>query len=308
MLTLRQEKSADYSAISRINVRAFGERLDEALIITLQRQHQAFDPELSLVAEVDGQPVGHALFSPRLIRLLSEDVRAVILGPIAVDPAHQGKGIGAALITEGHRVARSKGYGLSMLVGHPSYYPRFGYRTHAYGAASLEVQPGDLARNKMSLQTRRPLEADIPALRELWEYEEGEVDFAVYPGEDLIDWISPNPRIESTVYVRDGQVVGYMRVKETEPDQPRIFLARDVETARAMAGEMLSIGKTITLPLHPASSSAAAFAGKPKCEAWEAAMALNLEAGVFDDYYRQLKAGQRSPGRVIWPVAFDMEV
>lgn len=307
MLAIRSETSADYAAISRVNVRAFGERLDEALIVALLRHHQPFDPELSLVAEQNGQPVAHALFSPRRIRLLGEDIRVVILGPIAVDPAHQRQGIGEALIVEGHRIARSKGYRLSMLVGHPSYYPRLGYQTHAYGASSLEVPASELSSSS-SLQTRRPLEADIPALHELWKYEEGKVDFAVYPGDDLIDWISPNPRIESTVYLRDGQVIGYTRVKETEPSKPRIFLARDAETARIMAGEMVSIGTSITLPLHPDSASAATFAGTPKCEAWEAAMAFSLEPGLFEDYYAQVKAKQRPPGRVIWPVAFDVEV
>jgi predicted N-acetyltransferase YhbS len=307
-LTIRPETPADYPVITRINVRAFGERLDEALIVTLQRHHQPFDLELSLVAERDGQPVGHALFSPRLIRILEEEFRAVILGPIAVDPAHQRQGIGAALIAEGHRVARSKGYGLSMLIGHPTYYPRFGYLTHAFGTAVMEVHGRDLPRSGWGgsgLKTRRPVEADLPALCELWELEEGSVDFAVHPGNALIDWISPNPRIESTVYLREGEIVGFGRVKETEP---RIFLARDMETARIMAGAMLSAGTSITLPLHPNLASAAAFAGTSRCEAWEAAMALSLEPGVFDDYYAQLKAGQRPPGRVIWPVAFDMEV
>ncbi len=310
MLTIRPETPADYPAINRINVRAFGERLDEALIVALQRQYQQFDPELSLVAERDGQPAGHALFSPLVIRLLGKDVRAVLLGPIAVDPGHQRQGIGEALINEGHRIARDKGYSLSFLVGHPTYYPRFGYQTRAYGAATLEVQASELPPQegeKSSLQTRRPLEADIPTLRELWLREERQVDFAIHPGDDLIDWISPNPRITSTVVLKDSEVVGYTRVKETEPSQPRIFLARDAETARLMAGEMLSGGPSISLPLHPDSASARAFTGVPQCKAWEAAMAFSLEPGLFDDYYAQVQAGQRPPGRVIWPVAFDIE-
>jgi predicted N-acetyltransferase YhbS len=311
MLPIRPETPADYPAINRVNVRAFGERLDEALIVALQRQSQRFDPELSLVAEQDGQPVGHALFSPCVIGLLGETVHAVLLGPIAVDPAYQRQGIGEALINEGHRVARSKGYSLSFLVGHPTYYPHFGYQTRAYGAATLEVRASELPAQegeKSSLQTRRPLEADIPTLRELWLREEGRVDFAIQPGDDLIDWISPNPRIASTVYLKDSEVVGYTRVKETEPSQPRIFLARDAETARLMAGEMLSGGPSVSLPLHPGSTSARAFTGVPQCKAWEAAMAISLEPGLFDDYYAQVRAEQRPPGRVIWPVAFDMEV
>src|SRR5262245_46248871 len=133
-MRIRPETIQDYAAIAALHVRAFGERATEALIVTLQRHSPAFDPELSLVAELDGRVIGHALFSPHTVRLLDQDVRAVNLAPIAVDPSMQRQGVGGRLIAAGHALARDKGYAFSFLLGHTSYYPRHGYLTRAYGA------------------------------------------------------------------------------------------------------------------------------------------------------------------------------
>src|SRR5215471_15938619 len=101
MVQIRSETIPDYAGIAALHARAFGERPAEALIVALHRQRPAFDPDLSLVAELDGRVVGHALFSPHIVRLLGQDVRAVNLAPIAVDPAHQRSGIGGRLIVAG---------------------------------------------------------------------------------------------------------------------------------------------------------------------------------------------------------------
>src|SRR5262245_12052801 len=152
-MRIRPETVSDYAAIAALHVRAFGERPTEALIVTLQRQSPAFDPELSLVAERDGRVIGHVLFLPHTVQLLGQDVRAVNLAPIAVDPAAQRQGIGGQLIAAGHALARDKGYAFSFLLGHTSYYPRHGYLMRAYGASSLTLsvaglpQPDRVARN-----------------------------------------------------------------------------------------------------------------------------------------------------------------
>jgi predicted N-acetyltransferase YhbS len=303
-MLIRPETPRDYADIASVNVRAFGGRVVEALIVALHRHRRLFDPELSLVAEIDGQVVGHALFSPQTIRLLGSDVPAVNLAPIAVDPAFQRKGVGAALMEEGHAVARRKSYPLSYLLGHIEYYPRFGYRTGAFGASSIQVTMAGLP--KCTLQSRAPREEDIPALRGLWRHEEGQVDFAIDPGDTLLDWLSPNPLIAATIYLRDGQIVGYTRIRSTEPANPRLFLAADAATALEMAADIGYIVTSITLPLHPLSASASAF-GAPHAEAWGAGMALSLAPNPFDEYYVRVQAGQRPPGRPIWPSVFDSE-
>jgi len=309
-MNIRPETPRDYAAIADLHVRAFGGRTEEALIVTLLRQRREYDPELSLVAEVDGRVVGHALFSPYNIRLLGQAVQAVNLAPIGVDPNAQKHGIGGALIEEGHRIARDKGYTLSFLLGHDTYYPRFGYKTGVYGIASADIPNRDLPRRgwagEQPLKGRDPVATDILALRDLWLREEGHIDFAIAPGDSLLDWISPNPNMDEAVYLRDGEIVGFSRVLSTEPGSPRMFLAADKETAIEMAAYLIMVGKSITLPLHPYSRSAAAFDVKPQVTPWNAAMACSLAPGPFDDYYAQLQAGTRLPGRVIWPVAFDL--
>jgi putative acetyltransferase len=302
---VRGERSTDTQAIAIVNQRAFG-GMAEPLVVALARQHGSFDPALSLVAERGGEVIGHALFLRHTVRLLGQDVAAVGLGPIAVAPAAQRQGIGGALIKVGHALARENGAAFSFLLGHTDYYPRFGYRTHAHGAAALEVTiTAGSAPSPADLQQRPPTEADLPALRTLWYSEESAVDFAVYPGDSLLDWISPNPNIDCTVWLRDGTVVGYTRVSTADRLKPRCFLATDAEAAHQIAQSLSAEGGTLTLPLHPASTSAAAFGTRSEVTAWGAAMACPLAPSPLDDYLAQVGRGSRPVGRVVWPVMFD---
>lgn len=192
---------------------------------------------------------------------------------------------------------------MSFLLGHTEYYPRFGYQMGVYGVSSIEVPSA--GRTETTLQTRAPVEADISALRELWLHEEGNVDFVVEPGDTLFDWLSPNPNMECAVYLRDAEIVGYTRVLMTEPSSPRLFLAKDADAARVMAQQLIFVLKSIKLPLHPYSASASVF-GTPQVTAWNAGMACSLAPGIFDEFYVQLQASKRLPGRVIWTTAFDL--
>ena len=88
------------------------------------RNGDSFIPELSLVAEENGTIVGHILFTKA--RVGTDEVLA--LAPLSVKPEYQKKGIGTALILEGHRIAKNLGYSHSLVLGSDAYYPRFGYR------------------------------------------------------------------------------------------------------------------------------------------------------------------------------------
>jgi hypothetical protein len=240
---------------------------------------------------------------PHTVRLLGSDVRAVNLAPIAIDPARQRQGIGGNLIEEGHRVAYEKGFAFSFLLGHTDYYPRFGYRTNAYGVSSIDVQP---EQRDTPVESRPPLEDDLSALTALWRHEENGVDFALLPEATLLEWKSPNPAIQALVYVRDGQIVGYTRIHSARPAQPQVFYAADHEAARAISASLAEPDQTVTLPLHPYSASAAAF-GTPTARVWDAAMACPLLSGVLDDYFAQCSSGKRIAGRPLWPTVFDLE-
>lgn len=84
----------------------------------------SYIPELSIVAEVEGIMVGHILFTKMKIG----QHNSLSLAPLAVLPLYQNKGIGNKLIEYGHHQARKMGYQHCVVLGHPTYYPRFGYR------------------------------------------------------------------------------------------------------------------------------------------------------------------------------------
>jgi putative acetyltransferase len=314
-LIIRPERISDYPEIALLNVRAFGNRTAEAIIVALHRQRRAFDPELSLVAETNGRIIGHVLFSPHQMRLLNQTIPAVNLAPIAVDPAYQGQGIGGKLITEGHRIAAAKGHRMSVLLGHPTYYPRFGYHTHTYGVAQLMLSGNVLdVLHEELLETRSPSNEDVPLLYDLWQREERAVDMVFVPDRDLLDWLSPNPAIRAEVYLRNNEVVGYTRIHSAEPTKPRAFLTKNHEAARAMVVTMNHVwrndaaGTEYILPLHPYSASVQVFGSAgATCESLVAGMACALGSSPLDDYLGQVRAGQRMQGRPIWPVVFDLE-
>jgi putative acetyltransferase len=308
-MRIRSEQVTDYAEIGALHARAFGNRSGESLVVALQRQRRVFDPELSLVADIDRRIVGHVLFSPYQMRLLDQTVPTVNLAPIAVDLAYQGQGIGSRLITEGHAVAASKGFIISILLGHTTYYPRFGYHTHAFGFSLLTLPINVPAHTE--LEVRGPTNEDLPTLGKLWWSEEQAVDMSLEPGPDLLDWLSPHPAIRAAVYTRDNEVVGYSRVHQDKPTQLRVFLARDAATARAMLSTMASkltitpSETTFILPLHPFSASAQSL-GYAESTAWAAGMACELAPGLLPNYLTALREKRRPAGRPIWPVAFDL--
>lgn len=129
-LTIRTATSADRNSIRDVVEAAFGQTDEAALVETLLA---AGDDVLELVAEADGRLVGHILFSRLIIRQEADEFAAVALAPLSVIPALQRRGIGAALIEEGHRRLESDGERLSVVLGDPAYYGRYGY-THARAA------------------------------------------------------------------------------------------------------------------------------------------------------------------------------
>lgn len=317
---IRPETVSDYAAIADVNVRAFDNRAGEALIVTLLRNRPQFDPELSLVAELDGRIVGHVLFSPYHIQVFGESVPVVSLAPIAVHPAYQKQGIGGRLIQEGHEVARAKGYEFSFLVGHPTYYPRLGYKVRAYGNSTLKLSTTSdafaaLLSNVWSLTMRGPEPPDVQSLHSLWVQEERLIDFSLDPGMELLDWLSPVKSVEPLVFLHDEQVVGYARVSADKAGDVIVFLASGAEAARAMVAALYNRSlekgspmEEISLPLHRFSASAPAFAefGAPQGRTYDAAMAYPLVPSPFDEYYVRTQSGEHPWGRLIWPSIFDI--
>ena len=126
--TLSTALPGDGSPVSPLLDRAFGPGSQESrLVEVLAEQYPAFDPGLSLLAERDGEAVAYALFLPRTIRLRGADVPLAACGPVATVPEHQGSGAGTFVMEAGLAALAERGLVGSLLLGHPSYYPRFGY-------------------------------------------------------------------------------------------------------------------------------------------------------------------------------------
>jgi putative acetyltransferase len=136
MTTIRPETAEDYAAIHEVNALAFGQEVEPRLVENLRRLPE-FTPELSLVAVEAGRVVGHILFSPLVIETKDGAVPALTLAPLAVRPELQNQGIGSELVRDGLERCRSLGHRIVVVVGHPNYYPRFGFSPA--GARGLEA-------------------------------------------------------------------------------------------------------------------------------------------------------------------------
>jgi putative acetyltransferase len=122
--TIREEQPEDYTEIRRLNEQAFDQPL-EARLVDLLRTNNAI--LLSLVAIADRQIVGHILFSPVQLESGESVLEGAGLGPMSVLPDFQRMGIGSRLIEEGIRGIRQMGFPFIVVLGHPNYYPRFGF-------------------------------------------------------------------------------------------------------------------------------------------------------------------------------------
>lgn len=131
-ITIRQETPNDYVQVYKVVRQAFSEMElsngDEQDLVERLRGSEAFVPGLSLVADVGGIVVGHILLTKLVVNNGREKFDLLGLAPVSVLPEFQKKGVGSKLISASHRIALDLGYDAVVLIGHPDYYPRFGYR------------------------------------------------------------------------------------------------------------------------------------------------------------------------------------
>lgn len=123
-VAIREESPGDFGDIDEVTGAAFG-GTEEVNII-----HRLRDAGLviaSLVAVREGRVIGHVLFSRLPVETDSGVLNAVALGPVAVAPDDQKRGIGGALVREGLERCRAGGERVVLVLGHPGYYPRFGF-------------------------------------------------------------------------------------------------------------------------------------------------------------------------------------
>jgi putative acetyltransferase len=132
-LVIRAEKPGDVSAIREVNDQAFRQPLEGRLVDVLRENNAVL---LSLVAVTDDRVVGHILFSPVTVVSGAEQREVAGLGPMAVHPEFQRKEIGTKLVSAGVTRLRESGIPFIVVLGHPEYYPRFGFeRASRYGVS-----------------------------------------------------------------------------------------------------------------------------------------------------------------------------
>jgi putative acetyltransferase len=154
-MEIRPEREQDFEAIAAVTRAAFGGDREVRMIEEIRATGE-FVPELSLVAEAEGEIVGHALLS--YVGLA--DTHVLELAPICVVPRLQGQKIGSLLVREGLRRAELRDEPLVLVLGHPDYYPRFGF----VRASTLGIEPpGDGIPDEAWMAI--PLPAYDPALR-----------------------------------------------------------------------------------------------------------------------------------------------
>ncbi len=139
-LLIRAETQGDLSAIRSVNEASFGQRFEADLVDALRREA---DPFISLVAERDGEVVGHVCFTPVTVGEGAQSDGYVGLGPMAVAPAVQRQGVGSRLVSAGLDECRRRGLKLVVVVGHPAYYPRFGFEPASRAGLTCEYDVPD---------------------------------------------------------------------------------------------------------------------------------------------------------------------
>jgi predicted N-acetyltransferase YhbS len=130
-IILRQENYADHHQVFSLIEEAFKTEpfsdYTEQFLVERLRKSNAFIPELSIVAEKEGEIVGHILLTKIKINTELDSFDSLALAPVTVKPDFQNKGIGGQLILIAHAKAIELGHTSVILLGHENYYPRFGY-------------------------------------------------------------------------------------------------------------------------------------------------------------------------------------
>jgi putative acetyltransferase len=162
-MQIRSEQPSDYQGISETILQAF-EQDNEARLVQEIRKSDRYVPNLSLVAEVSGVIVGHILFSYiDLVNDLTD--RVLSLAPLAVKSQFQNQGVGSALVREGLARADAMGESMAIVLGHPQFYHRFGFKL----SISYEIE------------SPFPVPEDFFMVKTLSSYQNYQPGIVVYP-------------------------------------------------------------------------------------------------------------------------------
>jgi predicted N-acetyltransferase YhbS len=149
----RAETGADLAAIREIDLAAFDTPLEADLVEALRADTAWIDGLSLVVTDRDGKVVGHALST----RCHIDDTPALCLGPVAVLPEYQRTGAGSAAIRASLQAAKDLGERFVTVLGHPPYYPRFGFTRASAHGIRITLDVPDEAMMALALDTAHPL-------------------------------------------------------------------------------------------------------------------------------------------------------
>ncbi len=139
---IRKEQPEDIEKISKINSEAFETKTEANLVNTLRSSGIQY---ISLVYEENDEIIGHIFFTPVELEGDNSDIRIMGLGPMAVTPKYQNKDIGSTLAKAGIELCKSEGIDAIVVLGHPNYYPKFGFEPSVkYGIKSEYEIPDEV--------------------------------------------------------------------------------------------------------------------------------------------------------------------
>jgi len=205
MITIRNEKEADYRVVEEITRRAFwnlyAPGCSEHYLVHVMRSHKDFLPELDFVIEVDGQIIGNIMYTKaKLVDEAGEEKEILTFGPVCILPEYQRKGYGKKLMEYSFEKAAALGYDVIVIFGHPGNYVGVGFKSckkynvclenGIYPTAMLvkEVKPGALDGRKWVYYSSPVYEIDEKEAErfdegfEPWEkkYQPSQEEFYIY--------------------------------------------------------------------------------------------------------------------------------
>jgi predicted N-acetyltransferase YhbS len=153
----RAETSADIPTVREVDLAAFETPLEADLVDALRTDASWIDGLSIVTTDQDGKLVGHAL----LTRCHIDGTPALCLGPVAVFPEYQKAGAGSAAIRTALQVAKDMGEYFVTVLGHPTYYPRFGFTRACSHGIGLTIDVPDEAMMALTLDADHPLPSGI---------------------------------------------------------------------------------------------------------------------------------------------------
>lgn len=319
-MIIRSEQNKDYIQIAKLNYIAFSNwkpdriSVHEPEMTSLARQSIMFDSDLSIVAELNGEIIGHVLLVPSKFIVLGEIITGVLLGPIAVLPEYQKLGIGRKLIEKGHKTAKNKGYEFSLLCGHPSYYPKFGYIQKVFSIGGTEIKTHNKkVSNNLS---KRPLRIeDVPVISR-WQKNIRQNDtLSILFDDDIMEYHSYAPTIESLIITKDHIPICFLRRYFDNKYKLKILLFEEeyLNEILQFIKEDSSSNKALIID-HPFEIFRKLLSDKnyivtDKRAAHAAFMICPLnDNSIINSYCHKVLDGKISPGVISYPPYCDVDV